>query len=410
MAARRPSTSSDGLVLRTGQSLTGPPARSYVGVPHGGARLRARLRRARREPVLTVGAFGHVADISVEGTRPQPAGGAAGGHRRRRGAGDHARAGPSASTPRTSAAPCCPSAWSTRTASASPTWSTRWSRLRRQRQRRRRDSPRGPAPTTTCSSATRSSGTTGTASGAYQALHNVVIGGIVDRNGRTGARLVECSHTTVVGQRLPAQRAARRRHAVTTTATSTRRTAPAWWSPGVTTNSGPDDDDAAVTPLPRWRSATRAVPTSASPATTSTGRTSAVADRRRRRRQPATAGCSTWASPACRARRGRGCGSARPSWTCRPDGPASAVFDAGRPGPGRRTSYRLDLVSHDGTGARGLGEAAAPRLPRPRGRPGRDEHRREPDRRRRSGPRTAGTACDASVSADGSAARRAPVD
>ena len=56
----------DGLVLRTGQSLTGPPARSYLGSAAGGARLQARLP-SQTAPVLVVGAFGHVADISVAG-------------------------------------------------------------------------------------------------------------------------------------------------------------------------------------------------------------------------------------------------------------------------------------------------------------------------------------------------------
>ena len=138
----------DGLVLRTGQSLTGPPARSYLGSAAGGARLQARLP-SQTVPVLVVGAFGHVADISVAGHGPEPAGPAAGGLRCRRWSGSPCSRGPWASTPRTSAAPCCPSAWSTRTASASPTWSTRWCSCASSTPMAATAFASGPAPTTT---------------------------------------------------------------------------------------------------------------------------------------------------------------------------------------------------------------------------------------------------------------------
>jgi hypothetical protein len=63
----------DGLVLRPGQALSGPLARSYQGSPGHGARLRARLA-TQTEPVLVVGEYGHLSDLSVEGNgRNQPA-------------------------------------------------------------------------------------------------------------------------------------------------------------------------------------------------------------------------------------------------------------------------------------------------------------------------------------------------
>jgi hypothetical protein len=187
----------DGLVLRAGQMLTGQSARSYTGGAGGGARLRARSA-AQTAPVLTVGEFGRVADVAVQGQdKGQPAvrpgglgvvlervtlmGGSVGYdaayvsgallsecqvHDNGIGIKDlvdsvvqstvvNANAGDGISL--------------------------------------------GPGANDNCFVGNKLEWNDGHGINALQALHNVVLGGVIDRNGRAGARFVECQHTSLTG-------------------------------------------------------------------------------------------------------------------------------------------------------------------------------------------------------------------
>lgn len=186
-----------GLVLRPGQMLTGPSARSYTGRSEGGARLRA-LSAGQQEPVLTVGEFGRVSDLSVEGVdQGQPAvrpggfgvvlervtmvGGSIGfdaayqsGHLlaecqvHENGVGIKDLVD--------SVVQAC--AVNANTGDGVSL---------------------GPGANDNSFVGNKLEWNDGYGLNALQALHNVVLGGVIDRNGRAGARFVECSHTSLVG-------------------------------------------------------------------------------------------------------------------------------------------------------------------------------------------------------------------
>jgi hypothetical protein len=342
----------DGLVLRTGQSLTGPPARSYLGSAAGGARLQARLS-GQTAPVLVVGAFGHVADISVAGhgrnqAALQPAGIGAVLERVTMLEGSvgfdaayvsgtvlsecmvHENGVGIANLVDSMVQTCVINANSGDGISL------------------------GAGANDNMIVGNKIEWNDGHGIQAYQALHNVVIGGIVDRNGKTGARLVECSHTTVVGSvfrrngRLAADSATDDCHIYQENCTGLVVT-------GVTTNHGPDDDGSGR-PSPAVAIRDEGGTDVSVIGNDLTGRTSAVAiatggagSRGRRLLNGGVAGAETASGMRVRID------------ATELDLPAgrsgSAVFELGTPA-GETTSYRLHLVSRDGgTGARGLGEA-----------------------------------------------------
>jgi hypothetical protein len=341
----------DGLVLRTGQSLTGPPARSYLGSAAGGARLQARLS-SQTAPVLVVGALGHVADISVAGrgrnqAALQPAGFGAVVERVTMLEGSvgfdaayvsgtvlskcmvHQNGVGIADLVDSMVQMCVINANGGDGISL------------------------GAGANDNMLVGNKIEWNDGHGIHAYQALHNVVIGGIVDRNGRTGARLVECSHTTVVGSvfrrngRLAAD-------SVTDDCHIYQENCSGLVITGVTTNHGPDDDGGGH-PSPAVAIRDEGGTDVTVVGNDLTGRTSAVAI--------ASGGAGS------RSRRLLNGGVAEVEGAsgmrvridaAELDLPAgrsgSAVFGLGTPAGGA-TSYRLHLVWQDGTGARGVGEA-----------------------------------------------------
>ncbi len=339
----------DGLVLRTGQSLTGPPARSYLGPASGGARLHARLAD-QTAPVLVVGAFGHVSDIAVAGHgRNQPAVRPAGigavlervtllegsvGFDAGYVSGTvlsecmvHENGVGLADLVDSMVQSCVINANGGDGISL------------------------GPGANDNMIVGNKIEWNDGHGISAHQALHNVVIGGIVDRNGKAGARLVECSHTTVAGSvfrrngRLAAASAGDDCHIYQENCTGLVIT-------GITTNSGPDDDGRG------YESPSVAIRDEGGTAVSVigndlSGRTSAVAIAGNGAGRRLLNGGVTGAESASGLR--VRIDTAELDLAAGRSG--SAVFELGTLA-GQATSYRLHLVSRDaGTGARGLGEA-----------------------------------------------------
>jgi hypothetical protein len=343
----------DGLVLRAGQSLSGPPARSYLGSASTGARLQARLA-GQTVPVLVVGALGHVADISVAGNgRSQPA---------IRPAGDGAvvervtmlegSVGYDADYVSGSLLADC-MVHENGVGIADLVDSMVRTCVINANSGDGISLGRGANDNMLVGN--KVEWNDGHGIQAYQALHNVVVGGILDRNGKTGARLVECSHTTVVGSvfrrngRLSEASPADDCHIYQQDCTGLVVT-------GIATNSGPDDDDTSGYPSPAV-----AIRDEGGAAVSLTGN-----DLTGRRSAVAIAGTGTGSSrllnlgvagvqsaSGTRVRIGAtdlrlGAGES-----------GSAVFEvdaAAREAPG--TSYRLHLLSREGgTRARGVGEA-----------------------------------------------------
>ena len=340
----------DGLVLRTGQALSGPPARSYVGTAAGGARLQARLP-GQTAPVLVVGELGRVTDVSVEGNqRNQPA---------------VRPAGMGAVLERVT---MLGGSVGFDAAYVSATVLT---------DCMIHENDVGIADLVDSmvrSCVVNANGGDGIALGAgandnmlvcnkiewneghgiraYRAVHNVVVGGIVDRNGKTGAQLVECSHTTVVGSvfrrngRLAAGTTADDCHIYQRDCTGLVVT-------GITTDSGPDDDDRGH-PSPSVAIHTDGGTDVTVTANDLAGRTSDVAVVTGAAGSGGTLllnGGVTGVQQASGTRVRVGAvdldlpgGSSR-----------SAEFDLGAPAR-EVTAYRLHLVSQDGD-TRGLGEA-----------------------------------------------------
>jgi hypothetical protein len=341
----------DGLVLRTGQSLTGPPARSYLGSAAGGARLQARLP-SQTVPVLVVGAFGHVADISVAGrgrnqAALQPAGFGAVVERVTMLEGSVGF--DAAYLSGTVLSECMVHENGVGIADLVDSMvqlcvinANGGDGIRL-----------GAGANDNMIVGNKIEWNDGHGIDAYQALHNVVIGGIVDRNGKTGARLVECSHTTVVGSvfrrngRLAANAVIDDCHIYQENCTGLVVT-------GVTTNHGPDDDGGGH-PSPAVAIRNEGGTDVSVVGNDLSGRTSAVSiagggagSRNRRLLNAGVAGAESASGMRVRIDAAELDLPAGRS--------ASAVFELGTPG-GESTSYRLHLVSHDGTGARGLGEA-----------------------------------------------------
>lgn len=342
----------DGLVLRTGQSLVGPPARSYLGSAAGGARLQARFSR-QTAPVLVVGAFGHVADISVAGrgrnqAALQPAG--VGAVLERVTMLEASVGFDAAYVSGTVLSECMvhengvgianlvDSMVQTCVINANAGDGISL----------------GAGANDNMIVGNKIEWNDGHGIEAYQALHNVVIGGIVDRNGKTGARLVECSHTTVVGSvfrrngRLAADSTTDDCHIYQENCTGLVVT-------GVTTNHGPDDDGGgraspAVAIRDEGGTDVSVIGNDL------TGRTSAVAIatggsgiRARRLLNGGVVGAESASGMRVRI------GAADLDLPAGRSG--SAVFEIGA-SAGEAISYRLHLVSLDQrTGARGLGEA-----------------------------------------------------
>lgn len=341
----------DGLVLRTGQALSGPPARSYLGHAVGGAHLQARLP-GQTVPVLIVGELGRIADIAVAGNdRNQPAVRPAGiGAVLERVTMHGGSVGfDAAYVSGTVLAECMIHENGVGIANLV-------------------DSmvqscvinanggdgiALGPGANDNMIVGNKVEWNDGHGIQVQDALHNVVIGGIVDRNGKTGARLVECSHTTVVGSvfrrngRLAAHSPADDCHLYQENCTGLVVT-------GITTDSGADDDDSG------YLSPTVAIRHEGGGDVAVTGndlagRTSSVAVAGR----AVGSGTLLLNSGVAGVQRASGtqvrvgavdldlsAGSSR-----------SAQFELGVPAR-EVTSYRLHLVSRDGgTGARGLGEA-----------------------------------------------------
>jgi hypothetical protein len=186
-----------GLVLRRRQSLSGPSARSYSGSAAGGARLLGR-RPSQRAPVLVVGEFGRVADISVEGNgRNHPAvraggfgvvlervtmvGGSVGF--------DADYAGGALLT----GCQVHDNAVGIRDLVDSVVQSSAVNANRGD------GISLGEGANDNTILASKIEWNDGHGIQAYRAVHTVVLGGVLDRNGRTGAELVECAHTAVVG-------------------------------------------------------------------------------------------------------------------------------------------------------------------------------------------------------------------
>jgi hypothetical protein len=341
----------DGLVLRTGQSLTGPPARSYLGSAAGGARLEARLS-SQTAPVLVVGAFGHVADVSVAGHgRKQPALQPAGfGAVLERVTMLEGSVGfDAAYVSGTVLSECMVHENGVGIADLVDSMV----QLCVINANSGDGISLGAGANDNIFVGNKIEWNDGHGIVAYQALHNVVIGGIVDRNGKTGARLVECSHSTVVGSvfrrngRLAADAVTDDCHIYQENCTGLVIT-------GVTTNHGPDDDEGG------YQSPAVAIRDEGGTDVSVigndlTGRTSAVAiasggagSRSRRLLNGGVTGAESASGMRVRID------------AAELDLPAgrsgSAVFELGTPA-GKSNSYRLHLVSQDGTGARGLGEA-----------------------------------------------------
>jgi hypothetical protein len=345
----------DGLVLRRGQSLAGPPARSYTGSPDSGARLQARLA-GQTVPVLVVGELGQLADISVEGNgRRQPAVQPAGygavlqrvtmlegsvGYAANYASGSlladcmvHENGVGIADLVDSMVRTCVINANSGDGISL------------------------GPGANDNMLVGNKVEWNDGHGIQADRALHNVVIGGILDRNGRTGARLVECSHTTVVGSvfrrngRLSDGVPADDCHLYQRDCTGLVVT-------GIATNSGPDDDDVSGYASPAVAIRDEGGAGVSFTGNDLTGRTSAVAiasgaggTGRSSLLNLGVAGLQSASGTRVRV------GAVDLRLSAGESG--SAVFELGTAGqevPG--TSYRLHLVSRDlGTRARGVGEA-----------------------------------------------------
>jgi hypothetical protein len=340
----------DGLVLRTGQALSGPPARSYLGTAPGGARLQARLP-GQTVPVLVVGELGRVADLSVAGNqRNQPA---------------VRPAGMGAVLERVT---MLGGSVGFDAAYASATVLTDCmihendvgiadlvdSMVRSCVVNANRGDgiALGAGANDNMLVGNKIEWNDGHGIRAYRAVHNVVVGGIVDRNGRTGAQLVECAHTTVVGSvfrrngRLAAGTPADDCHIYQQDCTGLVVT-------GITTDAGPDDDDRGH-PSPavalRTEGGTGVTVTSNDLA----GRTSPVAVAGGVAGSGGTLLLNSGVTGVQHASGTRvlvgAVGLDLPARSSR-----SAEFELGTPAR-EATAYRLHLVSRDG-GTRGLGEA-----------------------------------------------------
>ena len=345
----------DGLVLRPGQSLAGPPARSYTGSADSGARLQARLS-SQTVPVLVVGERGSVADISVAGNgRRQPA---------VRPAGDGAvlqrvtmlegSVGFDANyTSGSLLADCMVHENGVGIADLVDSMV----RTCVVNANSGDGISLGPGANDNMLVGNKVEWNDGHGIQAQQALHNVVIGGILDRNGKTGARLVECSHTTVVGSvfrrngRLAEGAPADDCHVYQQDCTGLVVT-------GIATNSGPDDDDVSGYASPAVAIRNEGGTDVSVTGNDLTGRTSAVAiasgaggTGRSSLSNVGVAGVQSASGTRVRV------GAVDLELSAGESG--SAVFDlgaAGQAAPG--TSYRLHLVSKDrATRARGMGEA-----------------------------------------------------
>jgi hypothetical protein len=187
----------DGLRLRRAQSLSGPSARVYTGSADWGARLRGRGTDAT-VAVLSVGEQGRVCDIAVEGNgRRRPAIRPAGlGVVLERVVMHDASVGFDASYVSGSLLTDCQihendigvqnlvdSVVQSSVINANGSDGIRL----------------GAGANDNEIVATKIEWNDGYGIQAFQALHNVVLGGISDRNGKAGIRLVECSHTVIVG-------------------------------------------------------------------------------------------------------------------------------------------------------------------------------------------------------------------
>ncbi|MGY1820423.1 right-handed parallel beta-helix repeat-containing protein [Geodermatophilus sp. SYSU D00079] len=232
----------EGLVLRAGQMLTGPSARAYTGGAAAGARLRA-LRAEQTAPVLTVGEFGRVADVAVEGRgQGQPAVRPAGvGAVLERVTMVGGSVGYDAAYVSGSVLSECQVhengigikdlVDSVVQGSAINANSGDGISL-------------GPGANDNSFLGNKVEWNEGHGIHALQALHNVVLGGVLDRNGRTGARFVECQHTVLVGAvlrrngRLAEQAPEDDCHVF-------QRDCTALVVTGVVTNAGRDDDGAS---------------------------------------------------------------------------------------------------------------------------------------------------------------------
>jgi hypothetical protein len=228
----------DGIVLRPGQSLSGPLARAYTGAAGHGARLRAR-RESQTEPVLTVGENGHLSDLSVSGNgRNQPAVRPGGflvvvervtmlegsiGYDANYTSGNvlsdcqiHENG--------IGIANLVDSIVQTSAINAN----------------RGDGIALGSGANDNVFQGLKIEWNDGHGLHAYQAEHNLVVGGIVDRNGRTGLRFVECGHTAVVGSVL--RRNGRLAQDTDDDCHLYQENCTGLVVTGVTTNSGGDDD------------------------------------------------------------------------------------------------------------------------------------------------------------------------
>ncbi|MCZ2846987.1 right-handed parallel beta-helix repeat-containing protein [Modestobacter sp. VKM Ac-2978] len=229
----------NGIVLRPGQSLSGPSARTYTGAPTSGARLRARLAE-QTAPVLTVGERGSVADIAVEGNgRNQPAVRPVGiGVVVERVTMVDASVGYDARYVSGSVLTACQvhentvglqdlvdSIVQSCFVNANVGDGILLS----------------PGANDNTFIGNKIEWNDGHGVHALEALHNVLLGGVLDRNGLTGARFEACAHTTVVGAvfrrngRLAEESSAEDCHLLHQDCTALVVT-------GISTNSGADDD------------------------------------------------------------------------------------------------------------------------------------------------------------------------
>lgn len=343
----------DGIVLRTGQSLTGPSGRAYTGSASRGARLRARAPGSTG-PVLTVGEMGQVADIAVEGNgRTQPAIQPAGiGVVLERVTMLEGSVGYDANYVSGSLLSGCQihengvgvmnivdSIVQTSVINAN----------------RGDGIALGAGANDNAFLGNKIEWNDGYGIQAYQALHNVVIGGIVDRNGKAGARLVECAHSTVVGVvlrrngRLAEQTPEDDCHLFQGNCTGLVVT-------GISTNSGRDDDDTSGYASPSVAVRTEGGTDVTFTGNDLTGQTSGVAilsgAAGTRRTQLLNAGVTgVQSASGMRVR----VGLAELAPTGGADESAEFAIDA--PGDGAGTMYRLLLASLDRDGARGVAEA-----------------------------------------------------
>lgn len=344
----------DGIVLKPGQSLTGPSGRAYTGRASGGARLRARSAGTTM-PVLTVGEFGYVADVAVEGEgRAQPAISPAGlGVVLERVTMAGGSVGFDANYVSGSVLSECQiheNAIGIKNIVDSMVQSTVVNANRGD----------GIALESGANDNTflgnKIEWNDGYGLQAFQAEHNVVVGGIVDRNGRAGVRLVECSHSTVVGAvlrrngRLAEGTPEDDCHLFQAGCTGLVVT-------GLSTNSGPDDDGTSGYPSPavalRSEGGTD-VTISGNDLTGSTSGAAIAGDSAGlRRTQLLNAGAvGTQIASATRVRIGVA--------DLRPPAGGSETADFGLDGghgDGAGTPYRLLLASRSADGARGAAEA-----------------------------------------------------